>query len=391
MSSFGVFNRQVRRIGVLVALLVATIVPALVPSLVAAATVTERSISLSSSSKSATGVTYRVSFKPVVDADAFVVDFCSDTPIIGQSCTAPTGMVTSSATSSTSGFTDVAAVTNGGSHNTLRVVSTTTMTAGVAVTVDLEGITNPSTTDPLYARIVTYDGGSATATTSANGYTSVNPDAAGTHKDDGGVAISITDTVGVSGAVLESMTFCAASVTITQDCGDANTHLPTLKLGETVGGTVALVPGTTSTGDIYTQISTNAASGATVWLKSGVACGGLKRLEVATCDITPSVDGISAADAEFGVKTAASTTDTGSNASGTYQATNGYNSSTYLLNWISGNATGVSSAYGDQILNTANAPVNNKNMKLTFGAQINNSTPAGLYSADLSLIATGKF
>jgi hypothetical protein len=390
MSSFGVFNRQVRRMGVLVALLVATIVPALVPSLVAAATVTDRSIALSSSSKSATDVTYELKFTPVAAADAFGIDFCNDTPIVGEACTAPTGMVTTSATSATAGFTDVDDVTNGGNHNTLRVVSTSTMAAGTPVTVDIDHITNPSTTDPLYARIVTYDGGSATATTDAEAYTSTVP---GTHKDDGGVAISITDTVGVSGAVLESMTFCAANQTITKDCGDAATtgHEPILKLGETVGGTKALVPGTTSTGDIYTQISTNAATGAVVWLKSGVACGGLKRVGVSTCDILPSTDGIGANDAEFGVKTAATATDSDINASGTYQATNSYNSSTYLLNWVSGNATGVSSTYGDQILNTDSKPVNNKNMQLTFGAQANNTTPAGLYSADLSLIATGKF
>jgi hypothetical protein len=30
-------------------------------------------------------------------------------------------------------------------------------------------------------------------------------------------------------------------------------------------------------------------------------------------------------------------------------------------------------------------------MKITFGASIANDTPAGKYSADLSLIATGKF
>lgn len=373
------------------ALLAATVMPAMVPSLVAAATVTDRSIALSSSSKSASDVTYELKFTPVAAADAFVIDFCNDTPIVGETCTPPTGMVTTSATSATSGFTDVDDVANGGNHNTLRVVSTSTMAAGTPVTVTIDHITNPSTTDPLYARIVTYDGGSSAATASADAYTSTAP---GTYKDDGGVAISITDTVGVSGAVLESMTFCAANQTITKDCGDADSvgHEPVLKLGESVGGTVALVPGTTSTGSIYTQISTNAATGAVVWLKSGVDCGGMKRLGAATCDILPSTDGIGANDAEFGVKTAATATDSAdANASGTYQATNGYNSSTYLLKWVSGNATGVSSTYGDQILNTDSKPVNNKNMQLTFGAQVNNTTPAGLYSADLSLIATGKF
>lgn len=387
MRSFRVFNQQMRRMGVLVALLAATVMPALVPAIVNAATVTERSIQLSSTSKAAPGVTYKVSFKPVApSADAFVIDFCSDTPIVGQPCTAPTDMSVAAASSATSGFTDVAPVTNGTGHQTLRVVAASSMTAGNAVTVDIAGITNPSVAGPIYARILTYS-----SETDAEGYESEDPDNVGDHLDEGGVAMAITDTVGVSGAVLESMVFCAASVTITENCGDADQHLPTLKLGETVGGTVALVPGTTSTGDIFTQISTNAASGATVWLKSSVACGGLKRIEATGCDILPSTDGISASDAEVGVKTAASATDTGLNATGTYQAINGYNSSTYLLNWVSGNATGVSSTYGDQILDTDDAPANNKNMKLTFGAQVNNNTPAGLYSADMSLIATGKF
>src|SRR5690349_17809747 len=102
MRSFRVFNQQMRRMGVLVALLAATVMPAMVPALVNAATVTERSIQLSSTSKAATGVTYKVTFKPVVAADAFVIDFCNDTPIVGQACTAPTGMSVASASSVTS-------------------------------------------------------------------------------------------------------------------------------------------------------------------------------------------------------------------------------------------------------------------------------------------------
>lgn len=54
-------------------------------------------------------------------------------------------------------------------------------------------------------------------------------------------------------------------------------------------------------------------------------------------------------------------------------------------------ASGVTSTYGDQFLTTSGAPALNKNMTLTFGASAANNTPAGSYSADLSLIATGKF
>jgi hypothetical protein len=377
MSSFGVFTRQAQRLGVVVALLVATVIPTLVPALAAAAQVTERSIALSSSSKSATGVSYTANFTAAGAAGAFIIDFCNDSPVIGQTCTAPTGFNASGAASTTSGFTAVT-----GSTSQVKVVGT--INASDNVSVVLTGINNPTVAGPLYARIVTFD-----TEAHADDYTSTTPGA--NVVDQGGVAISITDTVGVSGAVLESMTFCAANAVITADCANASSNAPVLKLGETVGSTVALDATHVSTGDIYTQISTNAVGGAIVSLKSGTTCGGLKRVEASVCDIAPAVTGgISAGDAKFGVKATAAT-DTGTNPNGTFQATNGYGSSTFLLNWVSGNATGVGSTYGDPILNTNSAPANNKNMKLTFGASINNSTPAGLYSTDLSLVATGKF
>jgi hypothetical protein len=352
----------------------------LVPALAAAAQVTERSIALSSSSKSATGVTYTVNFTATGAAGAFVVDFCNDSPVVGQTCTAPTGFSAAGAASTTSGFTDV----TGG---TSKVVVAGTINASDNVSVALTGINNPTVTGPLYARIVTFD-----TDTNADAYTSTTP---GTGEvDEGGVAISITDTVGVSGAVLESMTFCAAKVTITADCANASANAPVLKIGEAVGTTVALDPGHVSTGDIYTQVSTNAAGGAIVSLKSNALnCGGLllAGASASVCNITPALTGgITAGQAKFGVKAAAAT-DTGTNPNGTFQAINSYNSSTYALNYIAGNATGVTSAFGDPILDTDGAPANNKNMKLTFGASVNNSTPAGLYFADLSLVATGKF
>lgn len=382
------------RMGVLVALLAATVMPAMVPAIVAAATVTERSVALSSSSKAATGVKYTVNFKPVANAGAFVVDFCNDSPLIGQTCTAPADMVTSSATSASVGFTDVEAVTNGGDHNTLRVVGS--MTAGNAVSVELEGITNPSVAGPLYVRILTFADEAG-----AEAYTSTAP---GAHIDEGGAAASITDTVGVSGAVLESMIFCAASSAITPNCGDASSHLPTVKLGTTVGNTTVLDSADTYEGTVYTQISTNAASGATVYLKSNTTgCGGLVREGAASfaagCGIGPALAaGVDDGDALFGVKTgtAAAATGAETTASGTVRAYDGgsgayYNNTTFKMNWVSGDATGVTSPYGDPFLDTNGAPVNNMGMPITFGASASNTTPAGKYSAAISLIATGKF
>jgi hypothetical protein len=373
------FDRQIRLIAVAMMLALAMIIPALA----SAAQVTERSVALSSASKEATGVTYEVKFTTATSATGFVIDFCSNTPLIGQACTPPPGLSVSAATSADSTKDAVETTAN-------KFVGTKTMTTPGAQTITLAGVTNPDDAGTIYARILTFN---------SNGEQAYESQTPGAYVDDGSVAIAITDTVGVSGAVLETMLFCVASADITKDCANANANAPVLALGETVGDVVALQAGTISTGSLYTQLSTNAASGAVVWLKSNATgCGGLMRFGSSACDIEPALQtGISEGDSKFGVMTAAAATDPSDaqvgETSGTIQAVpaSGYNSSTYALNWASGDATGVTSTYGDQFLNTNNLPVNNKNMQLTFGATINNDTPAGLYSADLSLIATGKF
>jgi len=352
-----------------------------IPALVQAAQVTERSVELSSSSASAENVTYTVNFTAATAAGAFVVDFCSNSPLIPETCATPTDFTAAAAASATAGVTDVTAV----DANTLVV--TTDIDAAEVVSVVLTGIKNPSTVGPMYARVISYD----TAAHATAQYTSIALGA--DSKDTGSIAISIANTIGVSGAVLESMTFCVSGQLITASCGTTTT--PVLKLGETVGSVTALVPGVLSTGSIFTQISTNASGGAVVSLKSGANnCGGLIRAGAPTaCDILPALQtGVAAGEAKFGVR-AEAIANTGSNPTGTFQTVpgSGYNDTTYALNYASPNATGVTSTYGDPFLNTGGAPANNKNMQLTFGVSISNNTPAGLYSADVGLIATGKF
>lgn len=354
----------------------------LVPAIVAAAQVTSRSVELSSSSAAAQNVNYKVGFTAAGAAAAFVLEFCSDSPIVGQTCAAPAGLTVANAASATSGVTNVAKPTAN------KLVITKAITASEQVSVDISGITNPTAAGSLYARIVTYSDVS-----SANSYASNN--LGSNNVDDGGVAISITPTVGVSGAVLESLTFCLSAVALQANCVGATP--PTIKLGETVATTKALNAGFVSTGDVFTQLSTNAATGAVVSLKSNATnCGGLKRAGAPTaCDIAPAQNtGITAGQAKFGVRTAATATDTtgaGITPSGTLLASGLYNASSYVLNYTANNSAGVTSPYGDPLLNTNSLPVNNKNMALTFGASVSNDTPAGLYSADLSLVATGKF
>lgn len=361
------------------ALLAATIVPALVPALVSAATLTERSVSMSSASKGTTGVSYAVSFKAAQDnTGAFIIDFCTDS-VVGTTCTTPTGLDVTTPT--TTGSDTVSSP----DANTVKVVLATPVNTGGQVTVTLGGLTNPTNAGPMYARIVTYTDG-----TSAGSNDSATP---GTHLDEGSVALSINDNFGVGGAVLESLVFCAsapylAANPIGSGCTGAHLSNPDVSLG-----TNGILGSTLSEGTIYSQISTNAAHGAVVNLKSStVGCGGLM-LEGATgapaCGITPVATTPAAiADnaSKFGLKLANITA-----TSGTVLAAGSYSTSNYFMNYISGDATGVTSTYGDPIYNTSGLPINNGSVDLTFGADISNVTPAGNYKANLSLIATGTF
>jgi hypothetical protein len=347
-----------------------------------AAQITQTYIEPSSSSAGATQVIYDVNFNPTGVAGAFVIDFCSNSPVVGQPCVAPSGMSVSAVSAVTSGFSVGSVI----SPNTLVVVGP--IGGSSQVSVQLEGITNPEDIGTIYARIVTYNNQS-----NASGYDpqDVGPGVV----DSGSVAMAITGTIGVSGVVLESMTFCVSSTSISANCGDVST--PVLVLGEELGDAVALIPGVISEGDLFVQISTNASSGAIVRLKSSAAdCGGLILAgDSEQCYILPAQNlGInpSSNDAKFGVMTA-DATNAAIDSSGTLQpvAGSGYNSSTYTLNYTAGNLSGVTSLYGDAFLDTNGQPANNKNMQLTFGASANNGTPAGVYSAHISLIAVGKF
>ncbi|HSW90435.1 MAG TPA: hypothetical protein VLF64_00385 [Candidatus Saccharimonadales bacterium] len=385
MSSFRSISQRTGRMATLAALVVATLGQAVLPVLVSADSITSRSIELSSATKSATGVSYKVAFTATKAAGAYVVEFCSNSPVIPDACTAPTGFSAASAALGAAGTTATAVT---GSTN--KLVVTNVISAAESITDTFTGITNPSSSATMYARIVSYDNA-----TDAGNYASATLGSG--VQDQGSVAIAITDTIGVSGAVAESLLFCVSGSAsgggnpITSGCTGTLTA-PTLKLGEDNGtGGVALVPSAISSGTIYTQLSTNAANGVVVNLKSSAAsCGGLKRVDDGLCGIKPAngTNGnVAAGSALFGVKTGAAVSDTGN---GSLAIASGYNATDYKLNAATDNSTGVTSTYGDEVFN-APGYANSLDMPLTFGASVANNTPAGNYSADLNLVATGTF
>jgi len=357
------------------ALVLGVIAPGLVSVYVSAAQLTTRSIELSSSSIAATGVTYKVAFTAPSAAGAFAIDFCSNSADTAAACAPAAGFSAANATTAT---TDYTAAPDATDTDNKRVIVESAIAANENVVVDITGITNPTTSGPLYARIATFvDGDAAAAKTPVI--------------DNGSVVIGITNTIGVSGAVLETMTFCVSKNPIDPNCADVSDpeNLPTLRIGQTNGSVVALDPGFISTGVLHTQITTNAATGAVVNLKSFNDCGGLKRADVTTCDIVPAgVTDLAAGVASFGVKTSDAT-----GGSGILRAATGsvYGNDAYAFNFNADKSEGVTSPFGDLFLDTDGKPVNNRNMQLTFGASVANNTPAGNYSTSLSMIATGKF
>jgi hypothetical protein len=133
-------------------LLLGIVVPSVVPAFASAAQVADRSVTLSDSSASATGVSYEFKFTPTQAAGAVVVWFCKNTPISGQACTAPPGMDASTAAISST-ITNVptpSALSKGANYLKFTASLTTT-----PVDIAFDGIANPLPVRPTQPTLIT--------------------------------------------------------------------------------------------------------------------------------------------------------------------------------------------------------------------------------------------
>jgi hypothetical protein len=379
-----------------VAVVLGALVPAISPLVSAAGQVQVRSIQMSDSTPSQTGVTYKVTFTPATTgAESMVIDFCNDGSIIGSSCTPPVGFDASSAIfTSVTGMTgwDVDGTPGFASASTIAIHDTsapTNVLGTSAISFELDGVTNSSDLGTFWARVYTYNDDSYGGGT-PTGY--VDPTDLGTGMVDyGGFAMSTATLINISATVMETLTFCTSKVAPGPLCGASGqaTTAPNLTLGH---GTPQVLDSTQpDTDTAYFQISTNAVAGALIRMKSHNACtnGGLSRDGGATCPIagqgatpdafaTPNV-------AQFGLNVTNGTGGTGTvNAVAPYSTASNYAMDTTLNN-------DVSAAYGTVIANTGGTATASVNTLLTFAAQAAVTTPAGVYSVNESLIATGTY
>ena len=360
-------------------------VPLLLMQVADAAQVASRSIELSDSSSGATGVTYAVTFTPAtsITHPDVIIDFCSNSPIIGDSCTATAGTDTPNFSGASAGGSWT--LTTIGSNRGVKLTTTTvSFTSGTPVTITLTGVTNPTAIGTFYGRILTYTTGGAGTNTSAS---------PGSFTDYGGVALSTANVIAITAKVIESLTFCVSGSAITT-CG--TTTSPNLTIGHTIGSNTILDNTATDTAKAYAQTSTNAQSGVTVRMKdtSSATCGGLSSNGGSSCAI-PAVGAtaatIPAGTAKFGACVVAGSANT--TAAVPYNDTSGTcatpgATTKYGLDDTSG--TSVISTFGSPIFSSSGA-LNQENDTMTFAATASLTTPAGIYTGNYALIATGTF
>lgn len=393
---------------------------------------------------SGTGVTYKFTIE---NADAFnslAINFCDNSPIIGDTClnttefpgeTSPGNMSVSSAALGT-GANAPTTTCSGGSGNTVGGTGwslstpnpyTVLLTSGGSNTICggsvaspqtqtfvLTGITNPDLAESFYARIYTYSSNTP-GSASPTAYSS--PTTPGTYLDYGGVAMSTTTVITITAKVQESLSFCVTSAayatwTTTGDCSDPNvaSHSPSATLGSVVGTNIVLTPEVKSTATDTFQLSTNATSGATINMHNSNTCGGLSTNGgVDSCPIqavgdyvgtggqtntfdlnTADTDDVAMFGAQLGTATDGTAVISGLAGTGSLTDLAPYDGTGTLYGMNDTATTGVVGTYGNEIAYTT-TPCYLLTDTISFGADSALTTPAGIYSANLSLIATGAF
>lgn len=180
---------------------------------------------------------------------SILFQFCSNSSIFGDDCTAPNGFSASQATiiseSGMAGFS----IVPGMPDNEILLSRTAAPASPQANSYFFDNIVNTSDTGESYARISTY------ATT----------DASGTDTDDGGVAYAITNALDISAEVPQFLEFCTGIDIVGFNCA------------ATVGDSIdfgAFTPTTTSTATSEFMAATNADSGYAVTLNGTTLTSG---------------------------------------------------------------------------------------------------------------------
>ncbi len=364
----------------------------------AAAQLTSRSIQISNSSRNTTPVIYKTSFTlPANDTiGGIVIDFCSNSPIVGDSCTAPAANFNVNRAATTvnnqSGITGFTVYTADATDN--RIILTTTTPAAVSGAVSLElgngtgsnGLTNPGVDGTFYGRMYTY-----TTSAAAQAHNTAAP--AG-YTDAGSTALSIAEKITVTAKVPETLNFCVyngancAAGGTSVALGDSNGVLSTA--GPFVDKTTKFDIMSNSTGNYLNGDTANITY---VYFKAALPTSGSNTLPSIGTAATLPVTGTS----QFGLCTHVLT---GTTSTGTFPPyfTNCHTTSqTAGTNSTGGtgtarfgfDTTAAASTYGDELMLLVSA--GSATFTVAFVGNISTTQPAGVYSTNLNFIAVAGY
>jgi hypothetical protein len=362
-----------------------------------AGTFTARSIKMSSSVPGATSVTYELTVTPAVTvgASGLVIEFCDNSPLDTDTCTATAGTnVPDAGSAALSGWT----LDGSSDGNTVKFTNAgdVTFTATTPITLTVTGITNPSNVGgsgagEFYARVYNYD-----LSATAQAYTSAAP---GSYTDFGGFALSTAAQINITAKVMEKLRFC-----VWRDPAGGSEDCSTGYSNQTLGDSRGALDETATytNAEAKFDVLTNAQGGVVVRAKTFGAGGAQANNTLTSGSNYITEIGGTAAQRTVGSEQFGFCVGTSggsvvgvapySHAScstlpvnGTYDGTGNV---TFALD-ING-TTGVSSTFGDDIasINTATA---NTTGTLGFIGNISPTTEAGIYTFAMSLIATSTF
>lgn len=369
----------------------------------------DREIKMSTSEGGATGVTHRADFdiSTTGDVGGFVITFCENSPIIGDtSCVEPAGISLSATfanadagTHDLSGWTaSVGSHSDAGTANNTFFLTNATavaMTGGDNIVFEMTSADNPTAVGTFYARIMTYE-----TDTNANGYTLADPEAGGPIVDAGGIALSTAELITIEAKVQERITFCvfATDGALSYDGTDCNAVTDPVQLGDTNGVLDSSNPSITK--DAKFNITTNASTGATIRMKGNTLETGSFSIDPAG-DVTAG-DGVAVASdpgsEQFGLCVyrdtgggATGLTPTAPyddvNCSGTTDGQGAGNDNSALFAF---DETELStSLYGDSVA-TKTAGDWSTGVAVFLG-NVSNTTEPGIYTTTLDFIATGRY
>jgi len=349
----------------------AMLLPAFIMGSAGAEQLENRSVEVSSSKVGEAAVTYHITFTPTAtEIGGVVVDFCTG-PIPGTTCTSA-GVVVGSTVADTDGLSETWTAAASGTKLTLS--TTTPETPAGAITFSVSGFTNPGTAQTVYPRIFTY----ATAGAAA-GYTSGT--VTGTYIDNGSAAFAVVQEIDVTAIVRETLTFCVSGTAVATAASCASATTPSVDLGDEQDNVHVIDALDVHTASIYYHLSTNAANGTKINLK-GTNLNLVSGSASINSASTPTE--IAAGTAAFGVRV-----DTPAVPEEGAALTRGADVAGAVADEYSV-PSAVTGAYGAPLLQAA-GPVLNAAGDITFGATASPNTPAGIYTAKYSLIATPSY